>query len=99
MIEVIEWPLGRGDEIMYRHPRDTLNWGDQCNVLPNQVAVFIKDSVVYDVLKSGRHFIKTKNIPFSDRISVFTITEIILMEPVTCIQVAEEHGAEIMEAR
>ena len=63
MVEVIEWPLGRGDEIMYRHPRDTLNWGDQCNVLPNQVAVFIKDSVVYDVLKSGRHFIKTKNIP------------------------------------
>lgn len=63
MVEVIEWPLGRGDEILYRHPRDTLNWGDQCNVLPNQVAVFIKDSVVYDVLKSGRHFIKTKNIP------------------------------------
>jgi len=63
MVEVIEWPLGRGDEIMYRHPRDTLNWGDQCNVLPNQVAVFIKDSVVFDVLKSGRHFIKTKNIP------------------------------------
>lgn len=63
MVEVIEWPLGRGDEIVYRHPRDTLNWGDQVNVLPNQVAVFIKDSVVYDVLKGGRHFMKTKNIP------------------------------------
>ncbi|MHA1202755.1 MAG: SPFH domain-containing protein [Candidatus Heimdallarchaeaceae archaeon] len=64
MVEVIEWATGRGDEILYRHPRDTLNWGDQVNVMPNQVAVFIKDSVVYDVLKSGRHFIKTKNIPF-----------------------------------
>ncbi|MCE7748064.1 MAG: SPFH domain-containing protein [Candidatus Heimdallarchaeota archaeon] len=63
MVEVLEWPLGRGDEIMYRHPRDTINWGDQVNVLPNQVAVFIKDSVVYDVLKGGRHFMKTKNIP------------------------------------
>jgi membrane protease subunit (stomatin/prohibitin family) len=63
MVEVIEWPLGRGDEIMYRHPRDTLNWGDQVNVLPNQVAVFIKDSIAYDVLKSGRTFMKTKNIP------------------------------------
>ncbi len=63
MVEVIEWATGRGDEIMFRHPRDTLNWGDQCNVMPNQVAVFIKDSVVYDVLKSGRTFIKTKNIP------------------------------------
>jgi len=63
MVEVIEWPLGKGNEIMYRHPRDTINWGDQVNVLPNQVAVFIKDSVVYDVLKGGRHFMKTKNIP------------------------------------
>ena len=63
MVEVIEWATGRGDEILYRHPRDTLNWGDQVNVMPNQVAVFIKDSVVYDVLKSGRHFMKTKNIP------------------------------------
>jgi len=63
MVEVIEWPLGRGDEILYRHPRDTINWGDQVNCLPNQCAVFIKDSVVYDVLKSGRHFMKTKNIP------------------------------------
>jgi len=63
MVEVIEWATGRGDEILYRHPRDTINWGDQVNVMPNQVAVFIKDSVVYDVLKSGRHFMKTKNIP------------------------------------
>ncbi len=63
MVEVLEWPLGRGDEILYRHPRDTINWGDQVNVLPNQCAVFIKDSVVYDVFKSGRHFMKTKNIP------------------------------------
>ncbi|NPD87430.1 MAG: SPFH domain-containing protein [Asgard group archaeon] len=63
MVEVIEWATGRGDEIMYRHPRDTINWGDQVNVMPNQVAVFIKDSIAYDVLKSGRHFMKTKNIP------------------------------------
>ncbi len=63
MVEVVEWATGRGDEIMYRHPRDTLNWGDQVNVMPNQVAVFIKDSVAYDVLKSGRTFMKTKNIP------------------------------------
>ena len=27
MVEVVEWATGRGDEIMYRHPRDTLNWG------------------------------------------------------------------------
>ena len=52
MVEVFVWATGRGDEIMYRHPRDTLNWGDQVNVMPNQVAVFIKDSVAYDVLKS-----------------------------------------------
>ncbi len=64
MVEVLEWPLGKGNEIMYRHPRDTINWGDMVNVLPNQVAVFIKDSVVYDVLKGGRHLMKTKNIPF-----------------------------------
>jgi len=63
MVEVIEWATGRGDEIMYRHPRDTINWGDQVNVMPNQVAVFIKDSVAYDVMKSGRNFMKTKNIP------------------------------------
>ncbi|MHA2357586.1 MAG: SPFH domain-containing protein [Candidatus Heimdallarchaeaceae archaeon] len=63
MVEVIEWATGRGDEIMFRHPRDTINWGDQVNVMPNQVAVFIKDSIAYDVLKSGRNFMKTKNIP------------------------------------
>ncbi|MHA1405836.1 MAG: SPFH domain-containing protein [Candidatus Heimdallarchaeaceae archaeon] len=63
MVEVIEWATGRGDEIMYRHPRTTINWGDQVNVMPNQVAVFIKDSVAYDVLTTGRHFMKTRNIP------------------------------------
>lgn len=67
MPEVIDWQSGRGDEIIYRHPRRTINWGDTVNVLPNQVAVFIKDSKVYDVLQPGRHLMKTKNIPLLTR--------------------------------
>ncbi len=67
MPEVIDWKTGRGDEIIYRHPRQTINWGDTVNVLPNQVAVFIKDSKAYDVLKPGRHLMKTKNIPLLTR--------------------------------
>lgn len=68
MPEVLDWMSGRGDEILFRHPRTEINWGDTVNVLPNQVAVFIKDSQVYDILNPGRHLMKTKNIPLLTRL-------------------------------
>ncbi|MHA1400911.1 MAG: SPFH domain-containing protein [Candidatus Heimdallarchaeaceae archaeon] len=68
MPEVIDWLTGKGDEVIYRHPRTEINWGDTVNVLPNQLAIFIKDAKVYDVLEPGRHLMKTKNIPLLTRV-------------------------------
>ncbi|UJG41862.1 MAG: SPFH domain-containing protein [Candidatus Heimdallarchaeum aukensis] len=67
MPEVIDWLTGKGDEVIFRHPRTEINWGDTVNVLPNQLAIFIKDSKVYDVLEPGRHLMKTQNIPLLTR--------------------------------
>jgi len=68
MPEIIEWLDESGTQIVYRHPRDRLQWGDYLTVKQNQVAVFMKDGKAYDVLPPGSHVIKTSNIPVLTRV-------------------------------
>ena len=63
MVDIIEWQDTSGTQILWRHPKDTLQWGDRLTVRQNQVACFMKDGQAYDVFTPGSQVIKTSNIP------------------------------------
>ncbi len=63
MPDIIEWMDESGSQILWRHPKDRLSWGDYLTVRQNQVAVFMKDGKAFDVFQPGSHVIKTSNIP------------------------------------
>lgn len=68
MPEIIEWLDESGKQIVWRHPRDRLQWGDYLTIKQNQLAVFMKDGQAYDVFTPGKEIIKTSNIPYLTRI-------------------------------
>ncbi len=68
MPEIIEWLDQSGQQIVWRHPRDRLQWGDNLTVKPNQVAVFMQEGKVYDVFTPGNYVLKTDNIPYLSRV-------------------------------
>lgn len=68
MPEIIEWLDESGSQIVWRHPRDRLQWGDYLTIKQNQLAVFMKDGQAYDVFQPGKEVIKTSNIPMLTRI-------------------------------
>lgn len=63
MPDILEWMDESGQQIVWRHPKDRISWGDYLTVRQSQVACFMKDGKAYDVLMPGSHLMKTSNIP------------------------------------
>ncbi len=63
MVQVIEWVNPGEDEIIWRYPNEVIKWGAQLIVHEYEVAVFMRDGKIYDVLGPGRHTLTTQNLP------------------------------------
>jgi len=61
---VIEWVNPGSDDILWVYPHEDIRWGSVVVVHEYEVAVFMRDGKVYDVLPPGRHMVTTQNIPF-----------------------------------
>ncbi|MEM0000607.1 MAG: SPFH domain-containing protein [Desulfurococcaceae archaeon] len=64
---VIEWVNPGPDDILWVYPYEDIRWGSIIVVKEYEVAVFMRDGKVYDVLPPGRHMITTQNIPLLTR--------------------------------
>jgi len=60
---VVEWANPGQDDIVYRYEHSDLRTLTSVTVREWEVAVFMRDGQLYDVLPSGRHNITTANIP------------------------------------
>ena len=60
---MIEWVNPGPDDILWVYPHEDIRWGSVVVVHEYEVAVFMRDGKVYDVLPPGRHMITTQNIP------------------------------------
>ena len=60
---VIEWKSPGPDDIVYRYEHSDLRTLTSVTVREWEVAVFMRDGQLYDVLPPGRHVITTANIP------------------------------------
>jgi membrane protease subunit (stomatin/prohibitin family) len=66
LIDVIEHPDSRSDEIVYRIPEQgsgQFTFGSQLIVREGQTAVFFRDGKALDVFGPGRYTISTNNLP------------------------------------
>jgi len=66
IIDVIEHPDSRSDEIVYREPQQgsgQFKFGSQLIVREGQTAVFFRDGKALDVFGPGRYTISTNNLP------------------------------------
>jgi membrane protease subunit (stomatin/prohibitin family) len=66
ILDLIEYPDARNDEIVHRipeHGSGEFRLGSQCVVRESQRAVFFRDGKALDVLGPGRHTLSTANIP------------------------------------
>uniref|UniRef100_A0A7J3XZA6 SPFH domain-containing protein n=1 Tax=Thermogladius calderae TaxID=1200300 RepID=A0A7J3XZA6_9CREN len=61
---MIEWVNPGSDDILWVYPHEDIRWGSVVVVHEYEVAVFMRDGKVYDVLPPGRHMVTTQNIPF-----------------------------------
>ena len=68
MPDNIEWSNTSGEEIVFRHPKDRIGWGDILVVKQNQIGVFMKDGKAYDVFTPGRYMMRTNNLPLLTKI-------------------------------
>lgn len=64
---VIEWKNPGPDDILWVYPYEDIRWGSIVVVKESEVAVFMRDGKVYDVLPPGRHVITTQNLPLLTR--------------------------------
>jgi len=64
---VIEWVNAGPDDIIWVYPYEDLRWGTVVVVKEYQVAIFMRDGKVYDVLPPGRHVLSTQNLPLLTR--------------------------------
>ncbi|WP_440059823.1 SPFH domain-containing protein [Thermogladius sp. 4427co] len=64
---VIEWVNPGPDDILWVYPHEDIRWGSVVVVHEYEVAVFMRDGKVYDILPPGRHIITTQNIPLLTR--------------------------------
>lgn len=64
---VIEWKNAGPDDILWVYPYEDIRWGSMVIVKESEVAVFMRDGKVYDVLPPGRHTITTQNLPLLTR--------------------------------
>jgi membrane protease subunit (stomatin/prohibitin family) len=66
LIDVIQHPSGRSDEIVSRVPQQgagEFKFGSQLIVREGQAAVFVRDGKALDVFGPGRHTLGTNNLP------------------------------------
>ena len=63
MPQVIEWKKPGPEDIVWKYPDETIEWGAQLIVHEWEVAVFFRDGKAYDVLGPGRHTLTTLNLP------------------------------------
>jgi membrane protease subunit (stomatin/prohibitin family) len=64
--KVIEWSDDSSDTIVYRYPitdRKEIMTGSQLTVRESQVAIFVAQGQIADVLLPGRHKLATENLP------------------------------------
>ncbi len=64
-IDVIEWKDNSQDTIVWRYPRDDseIKYGAKLIVRESQVAVFVDQGKIADVLGPGTYELETKNLP------------------------------------
>lgn len=64
-IEVIEWVDDSSDTMVYRFPtyNREIKYGAKLIVRESQVAIFVNEGVVADVLEAGIYELETKNLP------------------------------------
>ena len=64
-IDVIHWTEDREGVLAYRYPMQDMEiqYGAQLTVRESQMAVFVNEGTVADVLKPGRHKLVTQTIP------------------------------------
>lgn len=70
-LEVIEWFDETGKEIVHRIPEDgsgEIKFGAQLIVRESQSAVFFYNGKAYDAFPSGRHTLKTANMPILNKV-------------------------------
>ena len=63
IIEKVSWDFASAEDIAYRFPNLSLNYGSQVIVKENQWAVFFRDGKAYDIFGPGRQTITSNNIP------------------------------------
>lgn len=66
IIDVVQHPNERSDEIVYREPQQgagEFTFGTQLIVRESQTAVFFRDGKALDVFGPGRHTLSTNNLP------------------------------------
>jgi membrane protease subunit (stomatin/prohibitin family) len=64
---VIEWVNPGPDDIIWIYPNENVRWGSVVVVHEYEMAMFMRDGKLYDILPPGRHFITTQNIPLITR--------------------------------
>jgi len=64
-IEVIEWTDDTHDTMVYRFPvhNNEIKYGAKLIVRESQVAVFVNEGVIADILEPGIYELETKNLP------------------------------------
>ena len=64
-IDVIEWTDDSQDTMVYRFPRDNneIKYGAKLTVRESQMAIFVNEGVIADVLGPGIYELETKNLP------------------------------------
>jgi membrane protease subunit (stomatin/prohibitin family) len=64
-IDVIEWLDDSHDTMVYRFPRhgNEIKYGAKLTVRESQVAVFVNEGVIADILEPGIYELETKNLP------------------------------------
>lgn len=66
IIDIIEHPNERSDELVFREPQDgsgQFKFGSQLIVREGQAAIFYRDGKALDVFGPGRHTLSTNNLP------------------------------------
>lgn len=64
-IDVIEWMDDSQDTMVYRFPRhnNEIKYGAKLTVRESQMAIFVNEGIVADVLGAGIYELETKNLP------------------------------------
>ena len=64
-IDVIEWTDDSNDTMVYRFPRQNneIKYGAKLTVRESQMAIFVNEGVIADVLGPGIYELETKNLP------------------------------------